>query len=265
MNFLQRIHLDFKGMFVLLWLCKCPTTVGLLSKSMADYVSVVFPTCVSLSVTTEGPFRRPVTPIFSSVSVSGSPALLRYGTLHVVVVCPSFVSVSSPRPAVAQRWGRALHGTAVVDGLREKERERDRRGREGERGREARRGVSIDCRVSVSYEQWGKRCYVYVCMCACVWVESVSWTLCKSPLHPPTPHPISHISINVQIMPCQKHRTCLQLLEQGSAKSSQWAKPAVHHNYFFIIHIFNINLHTWNNPYAAPCFNTNSLWCWNLY
>lgn len=92
-------------------------------------VYVVFPTCVSLGVTTEGPLRRPMTPVFSPVSMPGGSPLLRY-TLHVVVVCSSFVSVAAPRPAVAQRRGRALHGAAVIDGLREKE--TDHRGRERE-------------------------------------------------------------------------------------------------------------------------------------
>ncbi len=84
---------------------------------------VVFPTCVSLRVATEGPLRCPMTPVFSPVSMSGSSPFLRYYTLHVVVVCPSFVSVATPRPAVAQRRGRAFHGTAVIDSLRDEQRD----------------------------------------------------------------------------------------------------------------------------------------------
>lgn len=76
-------------------------------------------TCVNFTVATEGPLRRSMTAILSPVSVSGSSPLLGYWTLHVVII--SFVSVSSPRPAVAQRRGGPLHWTVVTDGLRKKE------------------------------------------------------------------------------------------------------------------------------------------------
>lgn len=82
------------------------------------FVFFYFPTCVDLVVATEGPLGRPVAPVFSSVPVPGGPALFGYRALHVVVVGPSFVPVAAPGPAVAQRRCRALHGTAVVDGLR---------------------------------------------------------------------------------------------------------------------------------------------------
>lgn len=123
---------------------------------------VVFPTCVSLRVATEGPLRRPMAPVFSPVPMSGSSPLLRYYTLHVVIVRPSFVSVATPRPAVAQRRGRAFHGTAVIDGLREKE--RDHQGREGEM-----QWIPLIVNL-VFFVSYGARdtvnvSTVYVCMC----------------------------------------------------------------------------------------------------
>lgn len=56
-------------------------------------------------------------PLLTSVSVPGSPPLFRYHPLHVVVVHPSSVSVATPGPAVAQRGGRAFHGTVVAYSL----------------------------------------------------------------------------------------------------------------------------------------------------
>lgn len=80
---------------------------------------VLILTCVSLIVAAQGSLRRSMTPVFSAVSMSGSLPLLRYGImLHVVIICPSFVSVATPRPAVPQGRGRPFHGTAVTDGLR---------------------------------------------------------------------------------------------------------------------------------------------------
>lgn len=58
-------------------------------------------------------------PLLTPVSVPGSPPLFRYHPLHAVVVRPSRVSVATAGPAVAQRGGRALHGTVVADSLGE--------------------------------------------------------------------------------------------------------------------------------------------------
>lgn len=99
-------------------------------------VFVVSPTCVSLSVATEGPLRCPMAPVFSPVSVSGTSSLFWDCMLHVVVVCPSFVSVTTPRPAVAQGGGGAFHWTAVIDGLREEEKETTKGWREREKCKE---------------------------------------------------------------------------------------------------------------------------------
>ena len=148
---------------------------------------MAFPTCVSLCVATEGPLRGPMTPIFSPVSVSGSSTLFRYYTLHVVVIWPSFVSVATPRPAVAQRRGRALHGTAVIDGLREKERDhQEGREREGEMQGEV-FPLTFELVFSVGYEV---RDTVYLCICVQVFEWVMFLELYASP--PPTflPHPI---------------------------------------------------------------------------
>jgi len=109
--------------------CCCHVASTVSTQPLSKHV--LFPTCVSLCVAAQGPLRCTMIPVFPPVSMSGSSPLLGY-TLHVVVVCTSFVSVAPPRPAVAQRRGGALHGTAVIDGLREKERTHEE-GREGER------------------------------------------------------------------------------------------------------------------------------------
>lgn len=89
---------------------------------------MAFPTCVGVVIATEGPLGCPVTAVFSPVAVSGAPALLGYDAFQVVVAHATPVPVASSGPAVAERRGRALHGAAVVDGLRG----RWRGGREGE-------------------------------------------------------------------------------------------------------------------------------------
>lgn len=127
---------------------------------------VFFPTCISLSVATEGPLRCSMAPVFSSVSMSGRSPLFWYYMLHVVVVHRSFVSVATSGPAMAQRRGRAFHGTAVIDGLRKKE----RRLRAGEARRDAvessERGAGVFC--------YGVRDAMCLCMHACECMGSVS-------------------------------------------------------------------------------------------
>lgn len=56
---------------------------------------------------------------------------------------------------MAQRGGGAFHWTAVIDGLREEEKEATK----GWRKREMQGEVfSFECQVGVSVEQWDKRC-----------------------------------------------------------------------------------------------------------
>lgn len=76
-------------------------------------------------------------PLLTPVSVPGSPPLFWYHPLHAVVVHPSSVSVATAGPAVAQRGGRAFHGTVVAYGLgkeRTSPRQREKRRSSFERG-----------------------------------------------------------------------------------------------------------------------------------
>jgi len=181
-------------------MCGCLCAYGLL------------PTCVSLCVAAERPLGGPVTPVFSPVSMPGSPLLLRH-TLHVVVV--SFVSVTPAGPAVAQRRGRALHGTAVIYGLGG--RERDRRGRGGKREWEMQRDViSFDYPDSFACDLWVKRHSV----CVCLSVNGICFLNNESPPFPPTSLPKSYTP--TLVIRNNNHATSkIQIIRKGSAKRGQ--------------------------------------------
>ena len=110
----------------------------------------------------------------------------------------------------------------------EREREATKKAR-GERKRKMQSIPLIDALVfSVSYWVRGTMCMcVHVCMCE--WnnvflnLNDESPPACLQHSHPKKIiHP--HISKNVPIMLPQKYTHCIQLIEQGSAKSSPWAK-----------------------------------------
>lgn len=79
-------------------------------------------------------------------------------------------------PAVAERRGRALHGAAVVDGLRG-EKEGAHRGREGAE-RERRRDAVDFFEFGAGVLSFGVRdiVYVYVHLCVCVCVSACMHT-----------------------------------------------------------------------------------------
>lgn len=91
-----------------------------------------------------------MTPLLTPVSVPGSPPLFRYHPLHAVVVRPSRVSVATAGPAVAQRGGRAFHGTVVADSLGE--------GTHIEKGRS-----SFERGAGASYPLLRHAVYVWMC------------------------------------------------------------------------------------------------------